>query len=245
MLALLLIVAHGSPAGAQAQGLPEGPITTARGTVTIAGEVTATFGGPDDTAFFNYTDYEHNALRMFRVSLSGHVAPVDAAGLPRGTPIRGSRSASSLRALRPGPAVEGPRRSTSRSGRIPPVFGAFARRSYGADNPADRLSPRVSIPDVDPAGRRAVHRRRSAGRCGRAAGAPAIRSASHAPAPGRAAGQRVPLGHGRQASGGAGPRRGGRRDHERARCRIRAWRDDNDGTAGRRPASPGSRSSGW
>ena len=43
------------------QALPAGPIETAHGTVTIAGDVTATAGPRDEEAYFNYTDYEHNA----------------------------------------------------------------------------------------------------------------------------------------------------------------------------------------
>src|SRR6058998_2289665 len=74
-LTALLLVVFGSAAGARAQGLPEGPITAARGTITVGGAVTATAGSRDETAFFNYTDYEHNALRLFRVSLSGMWRP--------------------------------------------------------------------------------------------------------------------------------------------------------------------------
>jgi hypothetical protein len=130
----LLLLAVGTPAGAQAQWLPEGPITAARGTVTVAGEVTATFGSRDETAFFNYTDYEHNALRMFRLSLSGMWRP--AARLAFLTELRSEDVqrvipyAMYVR-VRPwkGHAFD------IQAGRIPPVFGAFARRSYGADNP--------------------------------------------------------------------------------------------------------------
>ena len=73
-LTVLLIVVC-APAAAQAQRLPEGPFTAAHGTVTVGGEITVTAGSRDDTAFFNYTDYEHNALRMFRMSLSGMWRP--------------------------------------------------------------------------------------------------------------------------------------------------------------------------
>jgi len=132
-LAVLLFIA-GTPRGAQAQWLPEGPFTTARGTVTVAGEVTATFGSRDESAFFNYTDYEHNALRMFRLSLSGMWRP--AARLAFLTELRSEDAqrvipyAMYVR-VRPwkGHALD------VQAGRIPPVFGAFARRSYGADNP--------------------------------------------------------------------------------------------------------------
>src|SRR5262249_2724859 len=60
-----------------AQMLPAGPIELGRGTVTIAGDVPATFGAKDQTAFFNFTDYENNALRMFRVSFSGMWRPTE------------------------------------------------------------------------------------------------------------------------------------------------------------------------
>jgi hypothetical protein len=116
------------------QVLPAGPIETGRGTVTISGEVTATAGSPDETAFFNYTDYEHNALRMFRLALSGMWRPsariaflteVRSEDLQRVIPY-----ALYVR-VRPWPS----RPFDVQAGRIPPVFGTFARRSYGADNP--------------------------------------------------------------------------------------------------------------
>ena len=133
-LTALLIVVSGSAAGARAQGLPEGPITAARGTVTVGGAVTATVGSRDDTAFFNYTDYEHNALRMFRVSLSAMWRPA-----PQLSFLAELRSEDAQHVIpyalyvrvRPWKA----RPFDLQAGRIPPVFGAFARRSYGADNP--------------------------------------------------------------------------------------------------------------
>src|SRR3954465_7322071 len=116
------------------QALPAGPVETARGTVTITGEVTAT-GGPADTdAFFNYTDYENNALRMFRLSVSGMWRPT-----PRLAVLTDVRSedfkdvvAHALYVrVRPWPS----RPFDIQAGRIPPVFGTFAPRSYGTDNP--------------------------------------------------------------------------------------------------------------
>ena len=103
---------------------------SARAQVTASGDVTATFGGRDDTAFFNYTDYEHNALRMFRVSLSGMWTPA-----PRIALLGELRSEDAQRVipyalyvrLRP---IAG-RALFVQAGRIPPVFGAFGRRVYG------------------------------------------------------------------------------------------------------------------
>src|SRR3954463_14301416 len=115
------------------QALPAGPIETGRGTVTITGDVTATAGARDETAFFNYTDYEHNALRMFRLSLSGMWRPAARFALLTQLPSEDAQRvipyALYVR-VRPWQA----RAFDIQAGRIPPVFGAFARRSYGADN---------------------------------------------------------------------------------------------------------------
>ena len=117
-----------------AQLLPTGPIELARGTVTVSGDVTGTFGARDETAFFNYTDYENNALRMFRVSISGLWRPTDHFAFV--TEIR----SEDLQRLIPYALYARVRPWTNRAfdiqvGRIPPVFGAFARRSYSSDNP--------------------------------------------------------------------------------------------------------------
>ena len=116
------------------QALPAGPLETGRGTVTISGEVTATAGARDETAFFNYTDYEHNALRMFRLSLSGMWRPSS-----RFAVLTEVRSEDLQRVIpyalyvRVRPWARVP--LDVQAGRIPPVFGTFARRAYGADNP--------------------------------------------------------------------------------------------------------------
>src|SRR5262245_47274435 len=116
------------------QVLPAGPIETGRGTVTIAGEVTATAGPQDDSAYFNYTDYEHNALRMFRLSVSGMWRPS-----PRFAFLTEVRSEDLQRVIpyalyvRVRPWLNHP--FDVQAGRIQPVFGTFARRSYGSDIP--------------------------------------------------------------------------------------------------------------
>ena len=52
-------------------GLPAGPVERARRRGSASGaEVTGAVGANDEQAFFNYTDYEHNALRLFRVALT-------------------------------------------------------------------------------------------------------------------------------------------------------------------------------
>ena len=72
---------------------------------------------------------------MFRVSLAGHVAPDRRGWRSSRSCDRRTRSASS-----PTPSTSASGRGRTapldiQAGRIPPVFGAFARRTYGADNP--------------------------------------------------------------------------------------------------------------
>jgi hypothetical protein len=100
--------------------------------VTASGEVTATLGGRDDLAFFNYTDYEHNALRMFRVSLAGMWRPASRLAF-----VGELRSEDAQRVVpyalyvRVRPFAD--RAFFIQAGRIPPVFGAFGRRTYTTD----------------------------------------------------------------------------------------------------------------
>ena len=130
--ALLAAVTLGSAVSAFAQGLPSEPVALAGGRVTVAGDVSASFG-PDDTGFFNYTDYEHSALRLFRVDLTTSVT------LSPHFAVLGElrdENIDTLRAyalyLRVRPWIDRP--VDIQVGRVPPTFGAFARRVYAADN---------------------------------------------------------------------------------------------------------------
>jgi hypothetical protein len=104
----------------------------ARAQVTVSGEATATIGSRDDDAFFNYTDYEHNALRMFRVSLAGMWRPA-----PRLALLAEVRSEDAQEVIAYAAYVRvrpfASRSLVVQAGRIPPVFGAFGRRTYGSD----------------------------------------------------------------------------------------------------------------
>lgn len=135
--ALTLALALSCAASARAQvlpsALPSEPIALAGGRLTISGDVSAT-GGPDDTGFFNYTDYEHSALRLFRAdlttsfTLTRHIAFL--------AEIR-DENIDELRAyafyVRIRPWAD--HAFDIQAGRIPPAFGAFARRVYASDNP--------------------------------------------------------------------------------------------------------------
>ena len=60
--ALVGIIALLVPTALRAQVLPAGPFALAGGRLVVSGEVIATVA-PEDTGYFNYTDYEQSALR--------------------------------------------------------------------------------------------------------------------------------------------------------------------------------------
>ncbi|HEY3883943.1 MAG TPA: hypothetical protein VGL62_01955 [Vicinamibacterales bacterium] len=122
------------PATAAAQRLPAGPLEVANGTLTIGAEATVTAGSRDDTTFFDYTDYEHNSLRMIRVAFSGMWRPnAHVAFLAQIRSEDADRVIADAYYARVRPWTS--RAFDLQVGRIPPVFGTFARRSYATDNP--------------------------------------------------------------------------------------------------------------
>jgi hypothetical protein len=127
---------------AVAQALPSEPIALAGGRVTISGDVSATYGCEptpehgcrDDIGFFNFTDYSHSALRELRVDGSAAVK----AG-PHFTVLTEVRM-ENFATVQPYALYVRIRPWTARDfdiqiGRVPPTFGAFARRTYANDNP--------------------------------------------------------------------------------------------------------------
>jgi hypothetical protein len=130
-LSWMLLACMAGPAGAQT--LPSEPISMADGRVTLGGDVTATIGSRD-VGFFNFTDYAHSALRMTRIDISAAVK----AG-PHFTFLGEVRS-ENFGQVRPYALYVRVRPWTTREfdiqvGRVPPTFGAFARRTYAGDNP--------------------------------------------------------------------------------------------------------------
>src|SRR5665213_74128 len=131
--ALLAAITLGGACSARAQTLPSEPVSLAGGRITLSGDVSASIA-PTDEGFFNYTDYEHSALRLFRVDLSTkltitpHVAVL---GEIRDENIDTLRAYALYLRIRPwlDHAFD------IQAGRIPPTFGAFSRRDYAADNP--------------------------------------------------------------------------------------------------------------
>ena len=123
-------------ARAHAQDLPSEPVSLANGMVVIGADVSVSLTPQDDTegAWFNYTDYEHNALRLFRVAVTAAVRITDRLSVlteirsENGDAVKPYALYARIRPWRDRPI-------DIQAGRIPPTFGAFARREYGAGNP--------------------------------------------------------------------------------------------------------------
>jgi hypothetical protein len=91
--------------------------------------VAATFGAEDQLAYFNFTDYEHNALRMLRIALSASWRPMTRLALVaevRTEDLDGVRPYAAYVRVRPWSRVA----LDIQAGQIPPSFGAYGRRAY-------------------------------------------------------------------------------------------------------------------
>lgn len=141
-IALVLAVMGGHRVLVRGQTLPTEPLVFGAGRVTIGGEASVTLScaaTPEagachgDTGFFNYTDYEHSLVRMARVDISAAVQVTqhlsvlaDVRSENGGSP----RPYALYARLRPWTN----RAFDIQAGRVPPTFGAFARRAYSSDN---------------------------------------------------------------------------------------------------------------
>jgi hypothetical protein len=126
-------LALGASQPARGQTLPSGPIALADGRVTIGGDVSASTG-QNDPGFFNYTDYEHSALRLLTIDLSASVKGGEhftVLGELRSENVEAPQVYALYLRIRPW----ADRRFDVQAGVIPPTFGAFARRTYAEDNP--------------------------------------------------------------------------------------------------------------
>jgi hypothetical protein len=123
----------GAVSAAHAQTLPSSPLVLADGRVTVGGDISATYGSRDP-GWFDYTDYEHSALRMLRLDISGLVKGGERlafVGELRTENMERPQAYALYVRVRPWRA----RNFDVQAGRIPPTFGAFARRTYPTDNP--------------------------------------------------------------------------------------------------------------
>jgi hypothetical protein len=120
-------------ASASAQSLPAEAVSIGDGRVVLGSEVSGTFGSRDP-GFFNYSDYEHSALREFRASLSVLVRAterVSVLGEIRSDNLESPEAYALYARIRPFPG----HRLDVQIGRIPPTFGTYSRLIYGHDNP--------------------------------------------------------------------------------------------------------------
>ena len=122
-----------SPDAAVAQHWPTEPVTFAGGRLLIGGDASVTFGS-DDPGWFTYTDYETSAIRRVRAGATIEVRATDRIAflteIRAGTGVGVTPYAWYVRVS---PLAN--RWLDIQAGRIPPVFGTFARRSYPQDNP--------------------------------------------------------------------------------------------------------------
>jgi hypothetical protein len=136
-LLLAAAAAAAAPVMARAQSWPGGPLVVdlgGAGRIVAGGEVSAAAGQRDTDAFFNYTGYEHNVLRMVRIALAARWQPFERAALladMRSENFEAPRLYALYARVRPFARVP----LDVQAGRIPPVFGRFARQAYAADNP--------------------------------------------------------------------------------------------------------------
>ena len=122
-----------SAAAALAQHWPTEPVTFAGGRLLVGGDVSATFGS-EDPGWFTYTDYETSAIRRVRAGVTVEARFSDRLSFL--TEIRAETGVGVTPYawyVRVSPLAS--RLIDIQAGRIPPVFGTFARRSYPHDNP--------------------------------------------------------------------------------------------------------------
>ncbi len=131
--ALLLAVS-----GLAAAGAPGDDRTTFfGGRLRLGGEVSGSLA-PEDKGFFNYTDYEANTLRLFRIEVLAEAQLHSKAALlfdARMDNLQTPRVYALYLRLRPWSS----RDFDVQLGLVPPVFGSFPRRRYAFDNPLPSL----------------------------------------------------------------------------------------------------------
>jgi hypothetical protein len=144
LLTVTAVVWLAAPAApAVADLLPSRPITFGDGRVVVSGDVALSFGSAD-VGYFNLFDYSHDAFNVLSMSITAEVRAterlavvgqvLDEVSLRGRDPDPSDRHVVYPYALyvRVRPAPDRP--FTILAGRIPPAFGAFARRDYGEVN---------------------------------------------------------------------------------------------------------------
>lgn len=118
---------------ATAPDLAAETVTLAGGRLRLGGEAGFSLA-PKDTGYFNDTDYQNNVLRTARLDLSASFRVSDKVEL-LGELRTDNFDAPKVYALYARVHPWADRALDLQAGLIPPVFGSFARRAYGYDNP--------------------------------------------------------------------------------------------------------------
>ena len=118
----------------RAQELPYGPVSLAGGRVMLGTDVSLSASTQnDESAWFNYTDYEHNTMRLMRLGLTTDIRVSDRVSLlGEVRSENGERVRPYALYVRVHPWKNRP--VDIQAGRIPPSFGAFSRRAYANGN---------------------------------------------------------------------------------------------------------------
>ena len=137
-LCAALLLALALPSAGRAQFPPAGPITVAGGRLTISGEAAVSIS-PEDKAYFNYSTAAYNLLRLVRFDGSAALRVSSRLFLLGDVRVLGAIGDGGwtvdpyalFARIRPWPE----KFLDVQVGLVPPVFGAFSRRGYGADTP--------------------------------------------------------------------------------------------------------------
>jgi hypothetical protein len=133
VVAALVAVSSFGAGDALAQSWPTQPVTLLDGRVLLAGDASVTYGSADP-GWFAYADYETSTLRRVRAGLtvearaSRHLVFLAELRAESGSGVRPYAWYVRINPFDSGVV-------TIQAGRIPPVFGTYARRSYPQDNP--------------------------------------------------------------------------------------------------------------
>jgi hypothetical protein len=122
-------------AAAEARGMDASALLG--GHLRLGGEISGTLA-PEDTGFFNYSDYETSSLRLFRVDLLAEARLNPNLALlfeGRLDNLAEPRVYALYLRVRPWAG----RDLDLQAGLVPPVFGSFARRRYALENPLPSL----------------------------------------------------------------------------------------------------------
>jgi hypothetical protein len=133
LLALVCLFGATSARARQEESESESEDSSLRSRILYGGEVSANFA-PSDPGYFNRSTYGRDGLRLFRVNLAFELRAAESLSFlteVRSDNLDAPRPYALYLRFRPWKRRE----LDVQAGRIPPVFGKFARQRYEYDNP--------------------------------------------------------------------------------------------------------------